>query len=84
MNIAPCSPADAFDATVGGLGLTGIIVEATLRLVPIQTAHMLVDIDRTTDLDDDMHRMAEGDHRYRYSVAWIDCLARGRRLGVPC
>jgi decaprenylphospho-beta-D-ribofuranose 2-oxidase len=81
MDIAPGTPEEAFEATVGGIGLTGIIAEATLRLVPIQTTRMRVDTDRATDLDDLMALMADGDHRYRYSVAWIDCLARGRRLG---
>jgi decaprenylphospho-beta-D-ribofuranose 2-oxidase len=68
-------------ATVGGMGLTGIVLEATIRLLPITTSRMLIDTERTTDLDDLCARMAEGDHRYRYSVAWIDLLATGRHLG---
>ncbi len=81
LTISPGERPDEFWATAGGMGLTGVIVEATLRLRRVETAHMRVDTERAMDVDDVMARMEAHDDDYRYSVAWIDCLARGRSLG---
>jgi decaprenylphospho-beta-D-ribofuranose 2-oxidase len=77
----PADDAEAFWATAGGMGLTGLISSVKLRLVPIETSRIRMDTDRAANLDDAMAMMEEGDGRYRYTVAWIDCLARGANIG---
>jgi decaprenylphospho-beta-D-ribofuranose 2-oxidase len=72
---------ELFWATVAGMGLTGIVVDATIRLIPISTSRLAVDTDRVPDLDGLLAAMEEGDEWFRYSVAWIDPMARGAHLG---
>ena len=72
--------ADLFWATVGGMGLTGIIVAATLRLSRVETAYFVVDTERATDIDDLMARLSADDSQ-PYSVAWFDSIATGSSLG---
>lgn len=79
--VGPDTDPELFDATTGGMGLTGVVTEATLSLLEIETDRVIVDTDRCEDLDDVMARMVERDAAYRYSVAWVDCTTTGRRLG---
>jgi decaprenylphospho-beta-D-ribofuranose 2-oxidase len=72
---------DAFRATAGGLGLTGVVMSATMQLLPIQTCKVAVDTQRTANLDELMAAMRSGDAAYRYSVAWIDLMATGSSMG---
>jgi decaprenylphospho-beta-D-ribofuranose 2-oxidase len=70
-----------FWATAGGMGLTGLIVRATIQLRPVATSRVRVDTVRTADIDETMAVLAEHDRRYGYTVAWSDSLARGAGLG---
>jgi len=79
-----CSPErdpEIFWATVGGMGLTGLIVRARLRLRKVDSAYVLVDYYKASHLDDALAAMEASDERYDYSVAWVDALATGRNMG---
>lgn len=79
-----CSPkeeADLFWATVGGMGLTGIITEATLKMIPIETAYMKVQHYAAKNLDEILAMLGDKSKEEKYSVAWIDCLSTGENFG---
>lgn len=81
ITVSPEETPEIFWATTGGMGLTGIILDATFDLIPVETSLISVDEERCADLDHLMASMSERDDRFRYSVAWIDCTARGRSMG---
>jgi decaprenylphospho-beta-D-ribofuranose 2-oxidase len=76
--------AEFFWATVGGMGLTGVIVEATFSLIPITSSLISVDTTRYRDLESLMAAMVEADAKYRYSVAWVDSLDPKGRGVLTC
>ncbi|MEO1550710.1 MAG: FAD-binding oxidoreductase, partial [Pseudomonadota bacterium] len=71
---------DLFDWTIGGMGLTGIILRAAIRLRPVSSAWIT---QQTLPMDNLGQVMAafETHSAAPYSVAWIDCLAKGADLG---
>jgi len=79
--VTPQSDPSLFWATAGGMGLTGLIVRATVQLKRVATSRVLVDTVRTADIDETMATLAEHDRGYGYTVAWSDSLARGAGLG---
>ena len=80
-SITEASDPSLWWATIAGMGLTGIIIDATFRVLPIETSRCLVDTERIPNLDALLERMESGDHLYRYSVAWVDLVASGASLG---
>lgn len=81
VTVTPDRDADLFWATVGGLGLTGVIVDATFSLHRIATSSIVADTDKTHTAEAVMDLMTSGDAAYEYSVAWIDLSSTGSRLG---
>ncbi|MFW5420189.1 FAD-binding oxidoreductase [Nocardiopsis sp. CNT-189] len=79
--VGPDRDPELFWATVGGMGLTGLITEAEFAVVPVETSAVRVDTDRTADLDEALALMSATDHRYHHTVCWIDLLATGRATG---
>jgi decaprenylphospho-beta-D-ribofuranose 2-oxidase len=78
--LTPNESSSEFWATVGGMGLTGVILNATFKMIPITTSRMRVETSRAENLSALMAAMQD-DRNYRYSVAWIDLVAKGTRMG---
>jgi len=71
---------ELFDATLGGMGLTGVIVDAALRVAPLRSVHATADIDRLDGLEQAVVALA-GARRHRYTIAWVDLLSPGAAFG---
>jgi len=71
---------DLFAATIGGLGLTGLILTATIRLMKVGAADVVEQIEPFDRIEDYFDRAEEADEKNEYAVAWIDQLAGGRGL----
>ena len=69
-----------FALTVSGLGLTGLIEWVEIQLIPLRSAHMWVE-NRPYDRLEAFFEISAASHTWPYSVAWVDCFARGPRLG---
>jgi len=80
-HLSPQQDAEAFAATIGGMGLTGIVLQAAIRLVPVPSPFIHCRERRLTDLDAMLTAIAGIRDSATYSVAWIDGLARGKNLG---
>lgn len=79
-----CSPAqtpELLAATVGGLGLTGIILTVTLQLQRVRSSDIRQRTIRFGNLDEFFELSARHDAEHEYSVAWVDCLASGQSTG---
>ncbi len=81
LRLTPGETPRRFWATVGALGLTGVVLEATVQLLRVETPAISVDVERSADLGTTLARLRESDGEYQYSVAWVDFATRSRRFG---
>ncbi len=82
--VVSCSPADnreLFLATVGGMGLTGVILEVELALREVPSAYVVARTVRAKDLEEVIALFDRYESEFEYSVAWVNGTAEGRRLG---
>lgn len=79
-----CSPdqnPELFAATIGGLGLTGLITWAEFKLLRVAGPWIDQEVVRYRGLSEFLELSAQAEGRFDYTVAWIDCLAGGKNLG---
>ena len=72
---------ELFAATIGGLGVTGVITWVALKLLPINASSIRTQFRRFADLQEFLAISAEFDQRHEYAVAWVDCTAPAPSLG---
>lgn len=82
--ILTCSPqqnSELFAATIGGLGLTGLISWCTLQLIPIESARIDTESIKTKNLEEFFELEEDSQKNFEYTVSWIDCMASGKQRG---
>lgn len=81
LTCTPSQNAALFAATIGGMGLTGLITEVTLQLTKVASAEMLQEAVRFDGLERFFEIAAASDATHDYTVAWVDAVAGGRNFG---
>ena len=79
-----CSPtenADLFNATIGGLGLTGLILRVRIQLKRVPGLRMDAEDIQTGNLQEFLALARDSDKNWDYTIAWLDCLAQGAHTG---
>ncbi len=77
---SPSSNPEIFNATFGGMGLTGLILSLTFQLKRIESSLIKMESLKTRDLQETLAVLNEFESA-TYTVAWTDCLSRGKKLG---
>jgi len=80
-NCMPNVNGELFAATIGGLGLTGVIAQATLQLRPVTSPFVTGETIKFGHLDEFFALSEQSDKDFEYTVAWVDCVSGGKGLG---
>ena len=72
---------DLFRATLGGMGLTGHVLEVTCRLARVPSPWIVTETERIPDIDAFIQALKDSGKSWPHTMGWIDCLSSGRRLG---
>lgn len=79
---APNHLPEWFNATVGGMGLTGVIVEVEIELMRVPGPWLVTETIPYQNLDEFFKLADESEAHWEYTVSWIDCLSKGRQRGL--
>lgn len=82
MDCGPAHNADLFAATLGGLGLTGVVTEATIRLKPVPGPWLESETIAYSTLDAFFRLSDESEEGWEHTVSWVDCLSKGHTRGI--
>jgi FAD/FMN-containing dehydrogenase len=81
LEVSESSEPELFRATLGGMGLTGHILEVEVQLQRISSAWIFQEVESVGDLDRLIERLLEASRRWPFTVSWVDSLARGAAMG---
>lgn len=83
VDLSPTERPAWFWATVGGMGLTGVVLDARIQMLRIESSRVRVETERLPDFDSVVAAMSSDgeDDKYRYSVSWVDLVATGKSMG---
>jgi len=82
--VLECTPeveADLFRATIGGMGLTGHVLEVAFRLKRVPSRWIWMESERIPDIESYVRALKEAGPRWPYTMGWIDCVSKGASLG---
>ncbi|WP_432483083.1 FAD-binding oxidoreductase [Kineococcus esterisolvens] len=72
---------ELFLATTGGMGLTGVVLRAKIRLDRVETSYFIADVEQAPDFDEMLERLTKNDEKYTYSKTWFDSVTKGAHMG---